>query len=432
MYGVMIQGIKMVSGLVTHYIVIERIFIDEDSDHANAVKNSLLALYTAIMDFLLEALKYYPAAPPQREENDKKWHFRQKLATAQASMKGLLIKVSTVKNNVDWDANHAYAAMNIQVLDGFGKTQSRIRDQLENMGLAEEERSRRLAVIIEEFETPMASIDQKVAGLYEEMERNQQKAQLSRVLDWLSPAALESRRKSQHKFLSDPSHRLPCSGRWLLEDQESSKDADCRREFLHWQNSKDSSVAWLRGTSGTEKTVLFSTIIDPLRSQIDEDGRADHLAFFYASGKEASSWTDPEEVLRNILRQLSHAPGGSAVEAVTKRKYDQLTTSAGNEPARPTMAEYVEMIVALTREFPIIIVIDALDELGSGRSAQEIHSSRNDLIESLSEILKRCSNPVKIFLSTLLTHQLRLVSATSLQTPRRMTPIVLATGTSLK
>lgn len=138
MYGVMMQGIEMVSGLVTHYIVIERIFIDEDSDHASAVKNSLLALYTAIMDFLLEALKYFPKPSPSHDENDKKWHIRQKLATgadkfkrtfqsldatAQASIKGLLTKVSSVKNNVDWDANHAYAAMNIQVLDGFGKTE---------------------------------------------------------------------------------------------------------------------------------------------------------------------------------------------------------------------------------------------------------------------------------------------------------------------
>ncbi len=415
MYGVMMQGIEMVSGLVTHYIVIERIFIDEDSDHASAVKNSLLALYTAIMDFLLEALKYFPKPSPSHDENDKKWHIWQKLATgadkfkrtfqsldatAQASIKGLLTKVSSVKNNVDWDANHAYAAMNIQVLDEFGKTQSRIRDQLENMGLAEEERDRRLAVILKEFETPLASIDEKVTGLYEQMERNQQKAQLSRVLDWLSPAALESRRKTYHQSLSDPSHRLPCSGRWLLGDQEHTKDADYRREYLHWQDSKDSSVAWLRGISGTGKTVLLSIIIDHLRSQIDQHGRADHLAFFYASGKEVSSWADPDEVLRSIVRQLSYTPAGSAVEAPAKRKYDQLV-SAGNEPLRPTMSECVEMIVALTSDFPVIIVVDALDELGTGNSAQQVHSSRNDLIESLGEIVKRCSNPVKVLLSTL-------------------------------
>lgn len=105
MYGVMMQGIEMVSGLVTHYIVIERIFIDEDSDHANAVKDSLLALYTAIMDFLLEALKYFPKPSPTHDENNKQWDIRQRVATgadkvkrafqsldttAQASIKGLL------------------------------------------------------------------------------------------------------------------------------------------------------------------------------------------------------------------------------------------------------------------------------------------------------------------------------------------------------
>ena len=415
MYGVMMQGIEMVSGLVTHYIVIERIFSNEDSDHANAVKNSLLALYTAIMDFLLEALKYFPPPKPVREENDKKWHVRQHLAsgadkvrrafqsldaTAQASIKALLTKVSNIKNNVDSDSNHAYATMNIQVLDGFGKTQSRMRDQLESMGLEEAERDRRLAVILQEFETPIASIDDKVTKMYEDMEKGQQQAQLTRILNWLSPATLDSRRKSYHQDLSNPTHRLPSSGSWLLDDQQGPDDAECHREFSHWQDSRDSSVAWLRGVSGTGKTVLLSNIIDYLKSQIDEHGRADHLAFFYASAKEGSSWVDPDEILRNLVRQLSHTQGGPAVEVATKRKYDQLS-SAGNEPLRPIMSECVDMIVALTTDFPITIVIDAIDEVGSGLPAQETHSSRNDLIESLGEIMRRCSNPVRILLSTL-------------------------------
>lgn len=289
--------------------------------------------------------------------------------------------------------------MNIRVLDEFGKTQSRLRDQLENMGLAEEERDRRLAVILKEFENPLASIDEKVAGLYEQMERNQQEAQLSRVLDWLSPAALESRRKTYHRSLQQ-SHRLPCSGRWLLGDQEHTKDADYRRKYLHWQDSKNSSVAWLRGTSGTGKTVLLSVIIDHLQSQIVQRGRADRLAYFYASGKEASSWADPDEVLRSIVRQLSYTPADSAVKAPVKRKYDQLVSN-GDQPLRPTMSECVEMIVALTFDCPVIIVVDALDELGTGNSAQEVRNSRNDLIESLGEIVKRCSNSVKVLLSTL-------------------------------
>lgn len=163
MYGVMIQGLELVSGLVTYYIMIERIFADEHSDFVRAVQKLLLALYAAILDFLLEALSYFP--PLHRDEDEKPW-FRHKMKsgaskikrtlrsldpTVKASVKSLPTQVSSAKDNVDADANHAYATMNIQVMDELGNTQNHILKQLEDIGLNEEERDRRLRVILKEF-----------------------------------------------------------------------------------------------------------------------------------------------------------------------------------------------------------------------------------------------------------------------------------------
>ena len=59
-YGVVIQDLEMVSSIVSHYIVIERVFVGMESGNARAVRNSILALYAAVLQFLLEALKFFP------------------------------------------------------------------------------------------------------------------------------------------------------------------------------------------------------------------------------------------------------------------------------------------------------------------------------------------------------------------------------------
>ncbi|KAI4120379.1 MAG: hypothetical protein LQ338_007060 [Usnochroma carphineum] len=400
MYGIMIQGLEMVSGLVTHYIVIEQIFVVEDTDHTRAVRNSLLALYTAILDFLLEALNYFP--PAQHEEDGKHW-LRNKLASgagkakrafrsldpsSQVAAKALLETVSKAKANVDADANHAYATNNMEVLGEFGAAQDSIMKQLQSNGLDQEEVKRRLTAMQKELTDPLYSIDDKVSSLYEQMEKTQQHAEVMRVLDWLSPASQESRRKTYHKSLGNPSNRLEGSGRWLLEDPE----------YLQWQDCRTSSVGCLTGTEGTGKTMLLSVVIDHLQKRIFNNGDPDRLAFFYASSQEGSFWANPDEVIRSLIRQLSVSQPGKTLEPAVKQKYHDLT-SATNEVPKPVMSECVDMALALTNNFPVIIIIDGLDELQAGNATERMQSSRNDLIDSMKEIVKRSSNPVKLLFS---------------------------------
>ena len=182
MYRIVMQGLEMISNLVTHYIVIEQIFVVENTDHTRAVKNSLLALYTAIMNFLLEALNYFP--PVHHEEGDK-YELRQKLAwkakrafrslnpSAQVAAKGLLEKVSKAKANVDSDANHAYATKNLKLLNEFGDAQNHIFKQLQSNELDREKIKRRLTAMQKELTDPLYSIDDKVSSLHEQMERTE-------------------------------------------------------------------------------------------------------------------------------------------------------------------------------------------------------------------------------------------------------------------
>ena len=393
-YGVVIQGLEMVSSIVSHYIVIERVFVGVDSVNARAVRSSLLALYAAVLKFLREALKFFP--PPEKVDEDKgllrrkfasgvdkvRRTFRNLDVTYQDVVKDILTSVSKGKDSVDSDADHAYAEMNFDAFDQIGK-------QLDAMGYAEAERNRRLDVLREEFDRQLESIDYKVSEMYDSMKESQQESNFRQVLDWLSPAVQDQRRKTSHQSLK--SRRLPSSGSWLLRDEE----------YLQWQDSKKSSIAWVRGTSGTGKTMLLSRLVDHLDSKFLEEGREDRLAFFYVSPEQgASAGSDPDEVIRNIVRQLSHSRTSRELEPAIAQIYRQ-SASSTDQPPRPMRTDCADMIINLTHDFPVCIIVDALDLLKEPEPSDQTRSSRNDFIESLQNIVDQSEYPVKIMLSTL-------------------------------
>ncbi|KAL6712970.1 hypothetical protein ACLMJK_009525 [Lecanora helva] len=395
-YGVMMQGLEMVSSIVTHYIVIERLFVGEVSDHAQAVRNSLLALYAAVLDFLVEALKYFPSL---RKEEDKtiKHYFRKGAdkakrtfmssdVSSQAEVKRLLNQVSKSKDDVDSDSNHAYASMNLQAINRSDKFQDIISKQLDALGVAQNDKDRRLDALLTEFEKPLESIENKVAEMYESMEQSREEAHVREVLDWLSPVALDNKRRAYHQSLRNTT--LPSSGTWLLQDPI----------FVRWHRSAKSSVAWLRGISGTGKTSLMSIVVNYLQSR---STNAERLAFFYISpAEDFGAKTDPDEILRNLTRQLSHIAGSSELEVAIKQRFEQVA-SATDQPLKPTKDECINMILDLSISYPIYIVIDGLDDPMDGDSNNQIRSSMNDFIQALRQVLLRSSSPVKLFFSTL-------------------------------
>ena len=392
-YGVIIQGLEMVSSIVSHYIVIERVFVGMESGNARAVRNSILTLYAAVLQFLLETLKFFP---PEKVDEDKGYvrkkfapgvdkvrrTFRNLDVTYQDSVKNILTQVSKGKVSVDSAAGHAYAEMNFDAFDRFGK-------QLDTMGYAEADRSRRLDVLKEEFDRQLESIDCKVSEMFDSIRDSQQKKNFRKVLDWLSPADQDQSRETYHQRLQK--RRLPPSGSWLLQD----------KEFLQWQDSEKSSIAWIRGTSGTGKTMLLSLIVDHLESKFSEEERADRLAFFYVPPEqEISAASNPDEVIRNIVRQLSHSRSSRELEPAIAQIYKQ-SSSTTDQPPRPMRSVCADMIIALTHDFPIYIIVDALDALKGGEPSDQTRSSRNEFIESLQNIVDKSNYPVKVLLSTL-------------------------------
>ena len=427
-YGVIIQGLEMVSSIVSHYIVIERVFVGLKSLNASAVRKSLLELYASVLQFLREALQFFP--PPEKSDKEK-GYVRRKFAsgvdkisrtfknldvTYQDSVKDILSQVSQGKNNVDSGADHAYAEMNFDAFDKIGQ-------QLDAMGYAGAERNRRLDVLREEFDRKLDSIDYKISEMYDIMKESQQESNIRQVLDWLSPAAQDQRRTTSHQSLKN--RRLPSSGSWLLEGED----------YLQWQDSEKSSIAWVRGSSGTGKTMLLSKVVDHLEGKFLEEGSPDRIAYFYVSPEQQNgAGSDPDEVIRNVVRQLSHSLISRGLEPAIAQKYRQSTLTT-DQPPRPMRSECADMIVSLTHEFPVYIIVDALDALKGGETSDQTRSSRNDFIESLQIIVDQSEYPVKILLSTLpdslAETRLRNVFARALadeSTPRYDTHVIEVTA----
>ena len=77
-YDVIDQGLKMVSSIVSHLIVVERVFRGVESVNSRAVTKSLLALYPAVLHFLRETRGFCPLPG---KINDKKGSVWEKVAS---------------------------------------------------------------------------------------------------------------------------------------------------------------------------------------------------------------------------------------------------------------------------------------------------------------------------------------------------------------
>ena len=215
------------------------------------------------------------------------------------------------------------------------------------------------------------------------MRDSQQKKDVRQIFDWLSPAILDQSRKTCHQSLE--------TGLWLLQD----------KEFLQWRDAEESSIAWVRGTSGTGKTMLLSLIVDHLENKISEEERSDRLAFFYVPPEqEISIGSDPDEAVRNVVRQLSHSRSSRELEPAIAQVYSQ-SISTTDKLLRLMGSACADTIINLTHDFPIYIIVDALDAMKEGGPGDQTRSCRNDFIEVLQNIVDKRDNPVKVLLSTL-------------------------------
>ncbi|KAM0136050.1 hypothetical protein ACHAP3_004671 [Botrytis cinerea] len=158
------------------------------------------------------------------------------------------------------------------------------------------------------------------------------------VIQWVSDKPYISQHYTARQLLS----QYPHAGEWIIE------------KYNKWLHQSEAPAFWLRGTIGTGKTSIMSTIIESFYSDVarQDDQR---MIYFYCI-----SPTTSDDVIRSLVSQLAWTLDGNAIETSILAMFNDA------KPPNPTIPITEDWSAALLklcqRVSKVIIVIDALDE----------------------------------------------------------------------
>lgn len=140
-----------------------------------------------------------------------------------------------------------------------------------------------------------------------------------------------------------------------------------------------------------------SLVIDELISSNNVGTSQTELsAYFYCNRNPAEpERSDPDEVMRCILKQLCSRTAAQPVRAPVADTFMQRMEEAeddGLDPSKLSLSECTALIIKVLEQDPAIIIIDALDECDPLR--------RHALLGALDKIIQESSGLVKVFVSS--------------------------------
>ena len=206
-------------------------------------------------------------------------------------------------------------------------------------------------------------------------------SQRLQLLQWLSPVPFSS----HHKRHSEST--IPGSGQWLLHHDL----------YLHWRATSSSSIFLLHGILGSGKTSLASAVVNSFLRESSAHSSSAPLAYFYCTRSSAElERSNPDEIMRSILRQLTVSQGSSStIQEQVLQEFERRQAMAkadGFEIKRLQAVECMRLILDTTAVNPATIVIDAVDEIDS--------SSRHVLLSALTQIVQDSFSVVKVFVTS--------------------------------
>jgi len=208
-----------------------------------------------------------------------------------------------------------------------------------------------------------------------------QDARYREILDWLSPIPFIE----HHEGYSE--QRIQGSGEWFLN----------HREFLEWQSSSVSKIFLLHGMAGSGKSSLASAVIGSFITQASNQASPAPLAYFYCSKNVSEiGRSDPNEIMRSIVRQLSTTPSAQkTIHSAVTNEYERRKVDAkidGFDVQKLSLQACTKLILEITGPDPATIVLDAIDEVPP--------NSRHELINALEQIVRDSGSVVKVFVTS--------------------------------
>ena len=352
-FGSLNEGIELVASVAFRYRVLEKVCSSAiPASRGNTwlfLRDSIIKVYTAILNYLANAIKYWSHNTAARTA-------RNLFKNTDGEQQELRLEISKIDEE-------AFKTTNLfQYQDLFNmsrETQEALNDA------------------VDQLRGPIFRIAQDVSDIKDQLQENERTG----FFCWLSSVPCESHHQESCKRI------LEGTGKWLLQNVH----------FLEWQRSSASAIFWLNGIPGCGKSKLTSIVIQALlERQPQAPASGAPLAYFYCSRK----GTDPRtantgEILRSVLRQLTGCDARLALRGRAGQEFRQRKEQANYKGAQILpldIQETVTHIMAITEEDPVTIVLDALDEVDD--------SEKVELFDALERIIQEGQNVVKIFVSS--------------------------------
>lgn len=358
-----VHGLELISLIIARYAVFEALYMRKASLVDVGLESELANLYTKILIFLANGVKYFNQSTAGESDSSVFLHLR------------ILLTILARMSKAAFQSQQSDEIGQITDLDGeVGRSIRMYQAQVQHEIHSGVENSRG---ILEPLQRPVSRVvDESTIYAKKVKER-----QLNDFLKWLSPAP----RIQPHARHS--SERLPGSAKWLFDHPQ----------YVAWKSSSSSSLLLLHGVPGCGKTSLASAVVDSFLEEKDNNPLAAPIAYFYCGdSKIGRGRADSDEVMRSLTRQL-------AIIDETKREiheqvlleYERREAEAkldGFEVPRLRSRECARLVLDVLDSNPAIIVVDGVDELDQ--------EERHSLLKSLNRIRDESSSVVKIFISS--------------------------------
>ena len=401
----MLEGTDAISHVIAQYTSMENTYAKIKSIQGDELRSALNRLYKVILRHQMLAITYF--------DSERKGT-RALTGMNPVSANG----IKTLLENVEKERNrvqNAIGLVNAEVTKlGFDNVMART-DQVEqsqkdqatitregilalsqNIGAAfrdqkdftsdqfkaaderQESRAKWVVESLRQWQEPLSEMNLKL----EEDRKRDRREELLRIRAWCSIAEPDEN-------LDDALEKRPMSlGWWLLEYPA----------FVQWEISVKSSLLWMYGFAGTGKTGLVCRAIEHVERRMEKDQEHGRLAFFFCSSDMAGSHrgesyfrSNPEEVLRSIISQVSISTNQRSIEPSLEVKWHEF--GLGSDRQRQLNYEdCIQVLIQIARKVPITILLDAFDELDQTKSPR--------LLEALKKVMHAAAKKVKIFIST--------------------------------
>ncbi|KAI8634826.1 hypothetical protein F5Y19DRAFT_469876 [Xylariaceae sp. FL1651] len=356
-FGSILISLERVANFMTLSGIIETQYFGtktkQSRELSNLLSNSMINLYTAILQHLAEILHYYKSTTLTR--------IAKSISTSQVDIEAKLLPVTRARDDL-W---HLISLAETEKRDvGFAKVES-IERQIQDV---DERGHAKIQSMANALQQPIDRIDARLAEIHDGLQRDIR----LKILRAISPMPYGVHHKAACKG------RLEGSGRWLLR----------KPAYGEWIGVSSSSVLWLHGIPGSGKTKLASLVIDELKEH-------EHLAYCYCMKNPAEPHrAQGNRILASIVRQFASVALNTPILPPVVSYYESAIDGLVDfDDLALTVEDSVDLLLQLFEEYPaVVLVIDALDEVNQ--------EDRQEILDALSSLLTKSACLVRVFISS--------------------------------